>query len=64
MENKKMKKIYMISRVILVIITFIIFKIMFIHEDSSWTIVAFIFSLIVFIVSFPSALISLSLIHI
>lgn len=58
MENKKTKKIYMISRVILVVITFIIFKIMFIHEDSSWVIVAFIFSLIVFIVSFPSTLIS------
>lgn len=58
MENKKTKKIYMISRVILVVITFIIFKIMFIHEDSSWAIVAFIFSLIVFIVSFPSTLIS------
>lgn len=48
----------MISRVMLTLFTFIIFNIMFIHEDSSWVIVAFIFSLIVFIISFPSALIN------
>ena len=48
MENKEMKKYYMISRWILVGITFILFKIMFINEDSSWWIEAFIFSLIAF----------------
>ena len=58
MENKKTKKIYMISRVILVVITFIIFKIMIINEDSSWLILPFIFSLVVFLVSFPSTFIS------
>ena len=58
MENKEMKKYYMISRWILVGITFILFKIMFINEDSSWWIVAFIFSLIAFLVSFPSTIIS------
>ncbi len=53
-----MKKIYMISRVILVVITFIIFNIMIINEDSSWLILPFFFSLVVFLVSFPSTFIS------
>lgn len=48
----------MISRVILVVITFIIFNIMIINEDSSWLILPFFFSLVVFLVSFPSTFIS------
>ena len=58
MENKEMKKIYMISRVVLTLLTFIIFNIMIINEDSSWLILPFVFSLIVFLVSFPSTFIS------
>ncbi len=58
MKNKEMKKNYMISRVILTLLTFIIFRIMIINEDSSWLILSFVFSLIVFIVSFPSTFIS------
>ena len=48
----------MISKVILVVITFIIFNIMIINEDSSWLILPFFFSLVVFLVSFPSTFIS------
>ena len=51
-----MKKIYMISRVVLAIITFILFSIMIIHEDSSWIFIPIIFSLIVFGFSFPSTI--------
>lgn len=58
MHNNGMKKNYMISRFILVIITFIIFNVMFIHEDSSWIIISFLFSVIVFFVSYPSTIIS------
>lgn len=58
MKNKEMKKIYMISRVVLTLLTFIVFYIMFINEDSSWVILPFIFSLVVFLVSFPSTFIS------
>ena len=52
----KVKKIYMISKVALVIITFVIFSIMIINEDSSWNIVPIIFSLIAFGFSFPSTI--------
>ena len=58
MKNKEIKKIYMISRVVLTLLTFIIFNIMIINEDSSWLILPFFFSLIVFLVSFPSTFIS------
>lgn len=51
-----MKKINMISRIILAVITFILFNIMLINEDSSWNIVPVIFSLIVFCLSFPSTI--------
>lgn len=51
-----MKKINMISRVIMTVITFILFSIMIINEDSSWNIVPVIFSLIVFGLSFPSTI--------
>lgn len=64
MKNKEIKKIYMISRVVLTLLTFIIFNIMIINEDSSWLILPFIFSLVVFFVSFPSAFISKVLIKI
>ena len=49
-----MKKINMISRIILAIMTFIIFSIILINEDSSWNIIPIIFALIVFGLSFPS----------
>ena len=48
----------MISKVILVVITFIIFNIMIINEDSSWLILPFFFFFVVFLVSFPSTFIS------
>ena len=51
-----MKKIYMISRIVLTVITFLLFNIMLINEDSSWNIVPIIFSLIVFGFSFPSTI--------
>lgn len=51
-----MKKTYMISRVVLAVITFVLFGIMLINEDSSWNIVPIIFSLIVFCFSFPSTI--------
>ena len=54
----------MISRVVLTLLTFIIFNIMIINEDSSWLILPFFFSLVVFFVSFPSAFISKVLIKI
>ena len=59
-----MKKIYMISRIALAIITFILFSIMIINEDSSWNIVPIIFSLIVFGLSFPSTIFAKKIIEI
>lgn len=53
-----MKKINMMSRIIMVVITFILFSIMIINEDSSWNIVPGIFSLIVFGLSFPSTILA------
>ena len=53
-----MKKINMMSRIIMVVITFILFSIMIINEDSSWNIVPGIFSLIVFDLSFPSTILA------
>ena len=52
----KVKRIHMISRIVLAIITFVLFSIMIINEDSSWNIVPIIFSLIVFGFSFPSTI--------
>jgi hypothetical protein len=53
-----MKKLYKISRVILSVITFIIFNIMFINEDISWKIIPLILAVIVFLISYPSTKIS------
>lgn len=57
-QKKLMAKSYNISRVILAVMTFLIFRFMFIHEDESWNTVSFIFGIIVFFISFPSTLIS------
>lgn len=59
-----MKKINMISRVIMTVITFILFSIMIINENSSWNIVPVIFSLIVFGLSFPSTIFAEKIIEI
>lgn len=65
LENTNiMKKSCMISRIFLSIITFILFQILFINEDISWKILPFIFSLIVFVISYPSSIVSKKLIHI
>jgi len=53
-----MKKEYKVSRYIILILTFLIFNIMFINEDKSWLILPPIFSLIAFILSFPSSIVS------
>lgn len=58
------KKIYMISRIIIAIVTFIIFNIMFTNEDESWNFLPPIFSLIAFVISFPSSIVSKKLINI
>lgn len=62
MDNT-LKKSYRISRIIIPVITFIIFCVMFRREDSSWRILPFIFALIAFVVSFPSSIISKHLIN-
>lgn len=62
--NKTMEKSYKISRVILAVMAFIIFNIMFIHEDVSWRILPPIFAVIVFGISYPSSVISRLLINI
>lgn len=59
-----MKKSYGLSRIILAVITVIIFNIMFINEDESWRIIPFIFAVIVLGLSFPSSVISRKLINI
>ena len=53
-EDKRLDKCYKISRIILAIVTFIVFKIMFVNEDESWNEVAIVFSMIVFVFSFFS----------
>ena len=62
--EKTMKKSYRISRIILAVVTVIIFNIMFINEDESWRIIPFIFAAIVFGLSYPSSVISRKLINI
>ncbi|MDO5569150.1 MAG: hypothetical protein Q4G04_03470 [bacterium] len=62
--KKDLKRTYMISRLIIAIVTFIIFNIMFINEDSSWKVLPFIFSIIAFALSFPSSIISKKLLTI
>lgn len=54
----------MISRVVLAVITFVLFSIMIINEDSSWNIVPIIYSLIVFGFSFPSTIFAKKIIEI
>ena len=51
-----MKKINMISRIILAVLAYVIFSIMFINEDKSWHFVTVLYSLIVFGLSFPSTI--------
>ena len=58
MDDKLMEKIYKISRIILAIMTFIVFNIMFINEDVSWKILTIVFALIAFGISFPSSIVS------
>ena len=59
-----MEKIYNISRVILTVLTVIIFKIIFINEHESWRIIPYIFVAIVFGLSFPISVISKKLISV
>ena len=59
-----MKKINMISRIILSIIVFILFSIFIMNEDSSWIIIPIIFSLITFGLSFPSTIFAQKIIKI
>lgn len=55
----KLKKAYRISRIVLTIITFIVFKLLFIYDlKSLGTVIGLIFAVIVFGISFPSAIIS------
>lgn len=63
MEQQIMKKSYKLSHIILAILAFLIFNIMFINEDISWKFLSFIFSLITFIMSFPSSIISKKIIN-
>jgi hypothetical protein len=51
-----MKKINMISRILLGVLAYVIFSIMFINEDKSWYFVTVLYSLIVFGLSFPSTI--------
>ena len=62
--DKTMETSYKISRVILAIITFILFNIIIINENFSWKFIPFVFGAIVFGLSFPSSIISQKLIHI
>lgn len=62
--EKTMKKSYGISRIILAVMTVLIFNILFINEDESWRIIPFIFAAIVFGLSYPSSVISRKLINI
>ena len=59
-----MKKVYMISRVVLAAMTLILFGIIIINEDSSWKFIPIIFSLIVFGLSFPSTIFAKKIIEI
>ena len=59
-----MEKSYKISRIIIAVITFILFSIMIINEDESWNFIPLIFAVIAFGLSFPSTLISRKLITI
>ncbi len=58
-----MKKIYMISSIVVTAITFLVFKIMLISEGSSSNTISIIFSLIAFCLSFPSIIIAKKIIE-
>lgn len=62
MENTN-KKIYKISRIILALLTFIIFNIILFYEDDSLVFSA-LFALIAYGVSFPSSIITKKIINI
>ena len=58
MDSKLIKKLYKISRIIIAIITFIVFNIMYINEDISWKILPIFFAVLSYGFSFPSSIIS------
>ena len=53
-EDKRLDKCDQVSRIILAIVTFIVFKIMFVNEDESWNVVAIVFAIIAYVISIPS----------
>lgn len=62
--NKNTKKAYTISRIIIPILTLIIFSIIFRNEESSIIKLSLIFVIISFLASFPSTIISTKLINV
>ena len=52
-----MKKELKISRIVIAILTLIVFNIMFINEDFSWKIITPIFAFIAYIACFPGAVV-------
>ena len=60
----KNEKIYRISRIILTIMSFIIFNIVLINEDKSWLVVPVIFAVITYMLCFLTTKISKKIISI
>ena len=62
--DKITKKAYAISRIIIPIITLLVFLILFINEDASFMKLALIFVSISFLASFPSTIVSTKILKI
>lgn len=62
--SEQIKRTYGFSRIIIAIITLVIFNILFIHEDISWKILSLIFAIIAYGISYPSTWITNALINI
>lgn len=59
-----MKKEYGISSFVILVLTYIVFCIMFINENESWATVPVMFALAAFLLSFPSSIVSRKIIKV
>lgn len=54
-----MEKEYKIANILLVILSFIVFNILFINEDASWKGLIFFFAIVTAFISYPSSFVSM-----
>ena len=54
-----MAKEYKIANILLVILSFIVFNILFINEDASWKVLIFFFAIVTAFISYPGSFVSM-----